>query len=700
MADKKISELVSLIGANAATGDLLPIVDISATETKKITRDEFFKNIPSIDINGGTIDGTAINTSTIDGTVIGGSVPAEVTASQYNSTEALPDIKPSLNLDFANTKKLDPRITFTRGSTAAYYDGVTFAKAEENLLIRSQEFDNAAWLLDNVAISADTENAPDGTATADTAVEDISFNPHRARRVLAGSGVVTLSVFAKAGVGSRFLTIGVNNSIADYASATFDLSAGTNTQTLVAGTYSAQSATITAFANGFYRCSLTVTTDSIGQALIGLSAASTFANASRGFDRYTGDGTSSIILWGAQLEQRSAVTDYTPTTTQPITNYIPALQTAASGEARFDHDPITGESKGLLIEEARTNLVTYSEQFDDASWNKSRASIAANIVVSPDGTLTGSKLVEDTTATNTHGVSKSAAVAASTTVTASIYAKAGERTEFALRCAGSAFIGRAFFNLSTGSLGSRDAGVTSSSITSVGNGWYRCTATYTTLVGGTTANVEVQMAINGGVSYTGDGYSGIYIWGAQLEAGAFPTSYIPTVASQVTRSADDVSMTGTNFSSWYRQDEGTVYSEAQASAQPASFFAYVANISEGSTSLSAGGFLRLSVNSAQKADLTIGNFGSFTTINTSSFPTLQYGEFSKMGIAWRVNDAAGASNGVTPVVTSARQSVSPVDRMFIGSQLGSSRFLNGHVKKLSFYPQRLSNATLQALTEE
>jgi hypothetical protein len=59
--------------------------------------------------------------------------------------------------------------------------------------------------------------------------------------------------------------------------------------------------------------------------------------------------------------------------------------------------------------------------------------------------------------------------------------------------------------------------------------------------------------------YTGDGYSGIYIWGAQLEAGAFPTSYIKTEASQVTRSADSASMTGTNFSEWYRQDEGTVY---------------------------------------------------------------------------------------------------------------------------------------------
>ena len=70
------------------------------------------------------------------------------------------------------------------------------------------------------------------------------------------------------------------------------------------------------------------------------------------------------------------------------------MQTAGSNEPRIDFDPVTGECKGLLIEELRTNLLKYSEQFDDANWGKGRSSISANVTTAPDGTLTGDKLVE------------------------------------------------------------------------------------------------------------------------------------------------------------------------------------------------------------------------------------------------------------------------------------------------------------------
>ena len=111
------------------------------------------------------------------------------------------------------------------------------------------------------------------------------------------------------------------------------------------------------------------------------------------------------------------------------------------------------------------------------------------------------------------------------------------------------------FNLSTGT-----ASGTGASIVSVGNGWYLCIGTVTV---NTTGSTGINFSINNGStnSYTGDGYSGIYLWGAQLEAGAFPTSYIPTTSASVTRNADVASMTGTNFSSWYRQDAGCFYAE-------------------------------------------------------------------------------------------------------------------------------------------
>ena len=423
-----------------------------------------------------------------------------------------PALKPTLLLDFANTKELDPRITFTRASTATYYATQT-AKAEENLLLQSQTFENIAW--DGglgTTRTANTSTAPDGTTTADTITEDSSTSNHVIVQAVTAAGEVTYSVFAKAGSGSRFLTIGVSRAATHYGSATFDLSTQTATQTLIAGYSGSVTTAVSASAQGFYRYSITLTTDSLANVRVGLSATSTFVSASRGFDSYTGNGTSSLILWGAQLEQRSAVTAYTVTTTQPITNYIPQLLTAASGVARFDHNPTTFESLGLEIEEQRTNLLTYSEQFDNAAWTKARATIIANTIVAPDGTLTGDKLVEDT-ATNTHQAEQNATTVSGTTYTFSAYVKAAGRSFVRLyEDSGS---GGAYFDLSTGTVGSLGVG-SIGVITSAGNGWYRCAVTYTQ--SGTLGRQRIAIAsANGTISYTGDGFSGIYIWGAQLE---------------------------------------------------------------------------------------------------------------------------------------------------------------------------------------
>jgi hypothetical protein len=206
-------------------------------------------------------------------------------------------------------------------------------------------------------------------------------------------------------------------------------------------------------------------------------------------------------------------TAYTPTTTQPITNYIPVLQSAANNVARFDHNPVTGESLGLLVEEQRTNLILRSEEFDNASWAKSAATITANTIVAPDGNLTGDKLVENTD-TNVHWVSGNGTGAAGT-YTMSAYVKAAERT-WAYLIDNSTVTGRVFFNLATGTIGTiTGTGSPSGTITSVGNGWYRITMTITT-TGTPVCRIGAASADNTS-SYTGDGYSGIYIWGAQLE---------------------------------------------------------------------------------------------------------------------------------------------------------------------------------------
>jgi hypothetical protein len=118
---------------------------------------------------------------------------------------------PSLNLDFANVKFLDPRITFTRASSARYYNGVTTAKAEENLLLYSQEFDNAAWTKTNTTATANATTAPDGTTTADTLTATIGLTSHGTNQAVATSASARVaSVFAKKDTNNyiQFCTIG------------------------------------------------------------------------------------------------------------------------------------------------------------------------------------------------------------------------------------------------------------------------------------------------------------------------------------------------------------------------------------------------------------------------------------------------------------------------------------------------------------
>ena len=572
----------------------------------------------------------------------------EVTAAQYNSTEALPDIKPSLNLDFANTKALDPRITYTRGSTATYYDGKTFAKAEENLLLYSQDY-STGWTVTNLT-AVTSKTAPDSTTTA-TEFTASSANGVLTQGFTAIAGDYTFSVWLRRVTGTGDIQIAADN--------------GTwNTETIT-GTWARYDVTQTVAA-GAKTAGIRVVT--------------------------SGDV---IEVWGAQLEQRSALTDYTATTTQPITNYVPALQTAASGEPRFDHDPITGESKGFLIEEQRTNLLTYSEQFDNAAWTKTRSSITANTVVAPDGTLTGDKLVEDTTASNTHVASQNITVSTETNYTGSLYVKAAEKTRIriVINVTGGVY---ADANLSAGTIGAATAfsggTATASSITPVGNGWYRITVTGF----GTSTNGSLQIELldaSGSRTYTGDGYSGIYLWGAQVEQGSFPTSYIPTVASQVTRSPDAPSMTDTNFSSWYRQDEGTFFVEGgvpDIADINRNFF----TVSDGTSSNRMR--LYLTPNVALATSFTVS--GGQVQVNLST--TISDETSTKVAIGASLNNFGQVSDGSaagTDTIFIMPQSISEIK---IGRSLNSINYLNGHIKKLAYYPKRLSNDTLQALTEE
>jgi len=593
-----------------------------------------------------------------------------------------PNLFPSLLLDFANTKRLDPRITFSRASTARYYDGKTVAKAEENLVTYSQEFDNAAWSKTNSAVTANSTTAPDGTSTADTLDEQTATGVHQlgATVTLVASSSYVISCFFKDNT-AQYVQLGLWGSASQYATVEFDLTAGTAPNTFTAGTgWAVSSSSITSVGGSWYRCVAVITAGTAGGSVAGIALSDgTSAVSNRGIRSYAGTSRTAFV-WGAQLEQRSAVTAYSATTTQPITNYIPALQTAAAGQARFDHNG--AESLGLLIEEQRTNSFERSEEFDNAYWTKTGLTIGANVIVAPNGTLTGDKLIEDT-GNSFHRV-QTIVVTSANPHAISVYAKAAERGFMFLRDATNA-VG-VWFNLTNGTVGTQNAGITGS-IQFVGNGWYRCTALRTTLAASTTWAIGVANADAAG-SYTGDGYSGIYIWGAQLEAGAFATSYVPTTSASVTRSADAASMTGANFSSWYRADEGTMYAEFVRATT--STVARVLQVDDGTSSN------RIYIGGGTTGTLVAVVGGTSAAGITSN--TIAANQNVKVAGAYKVDNFAVSTSGAAvgtdtsgaiPVVTTAR----------IGVNESGNPYLNGTIKKLSFYPVRCTDAQLIALTQ-
>ena len=577
---------------------------------------------------------------------------------QANVVLSRPSIRPSLLLDFANSKVLDPQITFTRASEGRYYDGKTVAKAEENLLLYSQAMTTSPWIIDGVTVVSG-KTAPDGTSTAFSVTATSGGQRIYQSYTPITGATYTRSIYMRRVSGSGQVLFRRPD----------------NTDIDVSGLIS----------SNWERIVLT-----------------SASGGGTGFIVKIVTLNDVIEIWGAQLEQRSSVTAYTPTTSQPITNYLPVLQSAAANVARFDHDPITGESKGLLIEEQRTNLLTYSEQFDNAAWGKTNSSITANTIVAPDGTLTGDKLVENTS-TAWHYVAEPYVSITAQTYTFTVYAKAAERSVLQIIPNSTVFPGAyANFDLVAGTV-SATGGIDSASITSVGNGWYRCivvdTATSASSAAAAFLTLQNSPSATRTGTYTGDGYSGIYIWGAQLEAVAFPTSYIPTVDAQVTRSADSASMTGTNFSSWYRQDEGSVFVEYQYGFKLAAIRTVAFTDGTGSNFLevvAAPG----SVPTTGTGSYLFGGSGGVFSISTQSGSSLNVVAFAqrKFAGAYALNDFASCNNA-GPLGTDTNDVVPVVDRLFFGNTVDSNNAkLCGWIRKIAYYPARLTNAQLQALT--
>jgi hypothetical protein len=399
-------------------------------------------------------------------------------------------------------------------------------------------------------------------------------------------------------------------------------------------------------------------------------------------------GTSrTLSLWGAQAETRSAATAYTPTTTQPITNYIPVLLSAGGNQARFDHNPTTGESLGLLVEEQRTNLASYSADLGNTSaWPPAGITTISNASIAPDGTLSAMRMVA-ATSSGDHDLYRYFNLSNSS-YTLSIYAKYSG-AHLALSAGISNPWAGCIFDLQNGVAKTpQGTGMTcTASIQSVGNGWYRCSITYTGtssygtyVIISSTNNVNATMGPYGFIAYPGDGWSGVQLWGCQLEAGAFPTSYIPTLASTVTRSPDNANITGANFTSWFQPQQGSLYIE---SSYPKSGTRSPFQI--GSSISNRYGFYT--------PDQALNYYDGSVPFTTSFSSTS-----SKIACSLVNYDIAVSFNNSTASAIPSGRSLLNADKLTIGSADYGGEYICGTIRKIAYYPARLSNTQLQALT--
>ncbi|WP_051294905.1 phage head spike fiber domain-containing protein [Maridesulfovibrio bastinii] len=365
-------------------------------------------------------------------------------------------------------------------------------------------------------------------------------------------------------------------------------------------------------------------------------------------------------------------------------NAVGQIETVANDVLRHDYGPETGEYKGFLIEEQRTNLLTYSEQFDNAAWSKVDASILTDAVVAPDGSSSGVKLVENTN-TSVHYCRQDATAVSGNYYTSSLFAKAGERDHLIIIMSSSGFGTnvKAVFDLVNVTATVEVAGTnTSANIKSDGNGWFRC---WVTSQATASAGFIHRYDLNNGETntYKGDGVSGIYLWGAQFEQGSFPTSYIPTTTAAATRGDYTLSIATADFP--YNQNEGTIFVEFIADVPPNGRI----------VSFSLGGDL-IELRTWGDGGLrgSIYKSGAYE-VNLSA--GLQTSETVKISFGFSQNDVALVRDGQLKA-EDLSASIPVMSSLTVGSRNTGYQYINSNIRRVLYFPRRLSNEQLQALT--
>ena len=433
------------------------------------------------------------------------------------------------SIDNISVKKIiDGDFTFTRSTQATRVNSQGLIEKERgNLILKSNNLYQSPWTKTDSTVTGG-QTGYDGSSDAWLLNSSTTGSP-RVEQNVTSTGINTFSIYAKSATDTfiQMRTFGADSEV------WFNLATGGIVSSSGAGYITSKAENI---GSGWYRCSVTVNGS--------LSNVRAYPGSAFGVYSTSGNG---IYIQDIQLEQGLVATDYIETTTAAVYTGI------TDNVPRLDYD---GDCPSLLLEPQRTNLITKSEYITGQN-----VTITYNDITSPEGVVNAAKFVE-TTALNSHNVLQSSVIstnASAVTYTMSVFAKKKEREFIQLQFfADSTSTFSSAFDLSNGTT---DGSSSTHKIEDYGNGWYRCsfTASITNSTGGynfARANIGQSSS---SFYYTGDGVSGLYYYGFQLEEGSYATSYIPTYGTSVTRNNDQCS--AADVSSLIGQNEGSYYIE-------------------------------------------------------------------------------------------------------------------------------------------
>ena len=401
---------------------------------------------------------------------------------------------------------------------------------------------------------------------------------------------------------------------------------------------------------------------------------------------------------GAYSARRGPLPTFTRASVATRVNSAGLIVPAAIHETRIDYNPTTLACRGLLLEEQRANLTTWSEDVTNAAWGKVNTTATGNTAVAPGGNSSADTL-EETKANGQHYVTAGiTSISSGTTYTTSVFLKKGigaTAPDWILL----SFLAGAFgskgvaFNVTTGTVGAVNGGQTAQ-VTQFPNGWWRVSMTATATASVTTAGLYLAFTNNANTvstpTYVGQTTSDVFVWGAQFEAGAFfATSYIPTTSASVIRSADVCSITGAAFTGFYNQTEGTLVFRGMKAALQSGTPTY-AQVDDGSTN---NRLLLYKETSGETYSVTAGGVAQVFLGNATIVPAN-----TAFGLAtrYKVNDFAMSLSGAA-VLTDVSGTLPTVNQLTIGNRLGAS-FISGWIQSFQYFNAIKTNAQLQALS--